>query len=71
MRLDSIRQSIRTPRLSRMSDTVAVTPPVTSKTKALKPARKQVKAGQVEKKEAVQTGKEYSEHLPVVIIVGT
>ena len=54
-----------------MSDTVAVTPPVTSKTKALKPARKQVKAGQVEKKEAVQTGKEYSEHLPVVIIVGT
>lgn len=28
--------------------------------KKMKPARKQVKAGQVEKKEAEQTGKEYN-----------
>jgi len=28
--------------------------------KKLKPARKQVKVGEIEKKEAVQTGKEYS-----------
>lgn len=34
--------------------------PVVKKQKKLKPARKQVEAGQVEKKEAVQTGKEYS-----------
>jgi hypothetical protein len=32
----------------------------TKKAKKLKPARKQVKPGQVEKKEAPQTGKEYS-----------
>ena len=63
--LGSIRQSIRTPLLLNMStDTVAVTTPF--KAMALKPARKQVKAGQVEKKEAVQTGKEYSKHLPAV-----
>lgn len=31
------------------------------KTKKLRPARKQVKPGDVEKKETVQTGKEYSE----------
>lgn len=30
------------------------------KAKKLKPARKQVKPGEVEKKEAPQTGKEYS-----------
>ncbi|VDC07652.1 unnamed protein product [Peniophora sp. CBMAI 1063] len=34
--------------------------PVAKKQKKLKPARKQVEAGQVEKKEAVQTGKEYN-----------
>ena len=33
---------------------------VTKKVKKLKPARKQVKPGDVEKKEAPQTGKEYS-----------
>jgi hypothetical protein len=33
---------------------------VPKKQKKLKPARKQVKPGQVEKKEAPQTGKEYS-----------
>jgi hypothetical protein len=33
---------------------------VVKKEKKLKPARKQVKPGEVEKKEAVQTGKEYS-----------
>jgi hypothetical protein len=33
---------------------------VVKKDKKMKPARKQVKPGQVEKKEAVQTGKEYS-----------
>lgn len=32
------------------------------KLKKLKPARKQVKPGDVEKKETVQTGKEYSEY---------
>ena len=35
--------------------------PVVKKQKKLKPARKQVEAGQVEKKETPQTGKEYSE----------
>ena len=34
--------------------------PVVKKQKKLKPARKQVAPGQVEKKEAPQTGKEYS-----------
>ena len=34
--------------------------PVVKKQKKLKPARKQVTPGQVEKKEAPQTGKEYS-----------
>ena len=33
---------------------------VAKKVKKLKPARKQVKPGEVEKKEAPQTGKEYS-----------
>ena len=33
---------------------------VPKKQKKLKPARKQVKPGEVEKKEAPQTGKEYS-----------
>ena len=37
--------------------TVIAGPP---KIRKLKPARKQVKAGEVEKKEAPQTGKEYS-----------
>lgn len=36
--------------------------------KKLKPARKQVKAGDVEKKEAVQTGKEYSESIKFIHI---
>ena len=35
-------------------------PQVVKKQKKLKPARKQVAPGQVEKKEAPQTGKEYS-----------
>ena len=34
------------------------------KLKKLKPARKQVKPGDVEKKETPQTGKEYSEFCP-------
>jgi pre-mRNA-splicing factor CWC2 len=41
------------------TDTIATT--TQAKTKVLKPARKQVKPGQVEKKETPQTGKEYSE----------
>jgi hypothetical protein len=36
------------------------------KDKKLKPARKQVKPGEVEKKEAPQTGKEYSSVLPLI-----
>jgi hypothetical protein len=43
-----------------IATTTAATTSVVKKEKKLKPARKQVKAGQVEKKEAVQTGKEYS-----------
>lgn len=39
---------------------VATTTTATKKVKKLKPARKQVKPGEVEKKEAPQTGKEYS-----------
>lgn len=39
---------------------VATTATATKKVKKLKPARKQVKPGEVEKKEAPQTGKEYS-----------
>lgn len=38
-------------------------PTPTPKAKKLKPARKQVKAGDVVKTEAVQTGKEYSKSL--------
>ena len=41
------------------AETQAVTAPA-KKVKKLKPARKQVKPGDVEKKEAPQTGKEYS-----------
>ena len=41
----------------------------TKKAKKLKPARKQVKPGEVEKKEAPQTGKEYSEHLSKFILI--
>jgi hypothetical protein len=37
---------------------------VVKKQKKLKPARKQVAPGQVEKKEAPQTGKEYSKFNP-------
>ncbi len=37
------------------------------KEKKLKPARKQVKPGDVEKKEAPQTGKEYSTYSPRAI----
>lgn len=40
---------------------------VVKKTKKLKPARKQVKAGDVDKKETVQTGKEYSQSLLTVL----
>jgi hypothetical protein len=44
-----------------MSETeVVAETSVVKKEKKLKPARKQVKPGQVEKKEAPQTGKEYS-----------
>lgn len=39
----------------------AITPAKPKPTKKLKPARKQVKPGDVEKKETVQTGKEYSQ----------
>ncbi|KAL1949572.1 hypothetical protein VTO73DRAFT_8453 [Trametes versicolor] len=39
---------------------VATTTTATKKVKKLKPARKQVKPGEVEKKEAPQTGKEYN-----------
>ena len=48
-----------------MSATEAETQVVTApkKVKKLKPARKQVKPGDVEKKEAPQTGKEYSAYL--------
>jgi hypothetical protein len=42
------------------TEAVAETSVVVKKDKKMKPARKQVKPGQVEKKEAVQTGKEYS-----------
>lgn len=47
-----------------MSEVTAVVAP----TKKLKPARKQVKAGQVEKKEAEQTGKEYSAYQLFVVV---
>lgn len=40
---------------------------VTKKVKKLKPARKQVKPGDVEKKEAPQTGKEYSEFTSITL----
>ena len=42
------------------SDITETQTAVTKKQKKLKPARKQVKPGEVEKKEAPQTGKEYS-----------
>ena len=41
--------------------------PVVKKQKKLKPARKQVEAGQVEKKETPQTGKEYSAYLQYIL----
>ena len=44
-----------------VEQTQAVAPAKPKPTKKLKPARKQVKAGDVEKKETVQTGKEYSQ----------
>ena len=48
-----------------MSSTTAETQVIQpKKQKKLKPARKQVKPGEVEKKEAPQTGKEYSAHYP-------
>ena len=47
--------------MSTDEQTQAVTPAKPKPTKKLKPARKQVKAGDVEKKETVQTGKEYSQ----------
>lgn len=40
----------------------------TKKLKKLKPARKQVKPGDVEKKEAPQTGKEYSAHSSPIVL---
>ena len=52
-----------------MSATEAETQVVTApkKVKKLKPARKQVKPGDVEKKEAPQTGKEYSAYLQYIL----
>jgi pre-mRNA-splicing factor CWC2 len=47
--------------MSTTTDIIAATPQ--AKAKVLKPARKQVKAGEVEKKETPQTGKEYSESI--------
>ena len=44
-----------------MSTTDIIAAVVPAKAKVLKPARKQVKPGEVEKKETPQTGKEYSE----------
>ena len=49
------------PEMSSNTETTTQTA-VTKKVKKLKPARKQVKPGDVEKKEAPQTGKEYSEY---------
>ena len=44
-------------------DTVSETTPKPKPAKKpLKPARKQVKAGEIERKETPQTGKEYSEY---------
>jgi hypothetical protein len=49
--------------------TTSTTAVVKKEKKKLKPARKQVKPGEVEKKEAVQTGKEYSTWLvPSVLL---
>ena len=47
--------------MSTDESTQAVTLAKPKPTKKLKPARKQVQAGDVEKKETVQTGKEYSQ----------
>ena len=44
---------------------------VIKKQKKLKPARKQVAPGQVEKKEAPQTGKEYSTSNASYLVSGT
>lgn len=43
-----------------MEDVAVVEKPSQAQPKKLKPARKQVKPGQIEKKETPQTGKEYS-----------
>lgn len=43
-----------------MEDVAVVEKPAQAQPKKLKPARKQVKPGEIEKKEAPQTGKEYS-----------
>ena len=48
------------------AETQAVVAPK-KKEKKLKPARKQVKPGEVEKKEAPQTGKEYSAYQVTVL----
>jgi len=47
--------------MSTDEQTQAVAPAKPKPAKKLKPARKQVKPGDVEKKETVQTGKEYSQ----------
>ena len=52
-------RSLESYNMSTPETQVSVAP--TKKVKKLKPARKQVKPGDVEKKEAPQTGKEYSE----------
>jgi hypothetical protein len=49
-----------TPTETETETAMAVVAAPEKKAKKLKPARKQVKPGQVEKKEAPQTGKEYS-----------
>lgn len=51
--------------------TQAVTPAQSRPTKKLKPARKQVKPGDVEKKETVQTGKEYSQSFEYTALISS
>jgi hypothetical protein len=46
------------------NETETAVVPKPPKTKKMKPARKQVKPGDVEKKETPQTGKEYSSYSP-------
>lgn len=45
---------------------VVAIPPKKTKIKKLRPARKQVKPGDVEKKETPQTGKEYSQFVALL-----